>query len=320
VTTVLVTGAAGFIGQAVCRNLRLCGHTIRGTTRKFSADFGFPVFPVGDIGPDTDWRAALAGCSAVIHLAAHVHVASVRDNATDFNYVNVKGTENLLRQAARAGVRRFLFVSSVKVYGDSSEGRSLVENAPAVPVDAYGESKRQAEFSVKAIGEETGMEVVIVRPPLVYGARVKANFLKLVRAIDAGVPLPLASIDNRRSLIYLGNLADALIACMTHPAAANRTFLVSDDHDVSSPQLIREIAKALGRKPRLFQMPSSWLKAISSLTGHSQEMKSLIGSLCVDISSIKSSLGWAPPFTMQEGLKETMSWYRSASPLMDSYP
>jgi nucleoside-diphosphate-sugar epimerase len=310
VTAVLVTGAVGFIGQAVCRDLQERGHLARGTIRKLSAAAGPRRLAVGDIGPRTDWRAALATCEAVVHLAAHVHVAHASN--ADFNRVNVQGTENLARQAARAGIRRFIFLSSVKVHGDNSGARALVEGDPLAPVDAYGASKAEAEHRLKAIAEETGMETVIVRPPLVYGPGVKANFMKLLQRVDAGVPLPLASIDNRRSLVYLGNLSDALMACLTHPAAANETFLISDDHDVSSPQLIREIAYALGRKPALFPFPALLLNGIGLLSGRSQQVKSLTESLCVNISSIKSKLGWVPPFTMQQGLRETISWYRSS--------
>jgi nucleoside-diphosphate-sugar epimerase len=310
VTAILVTGARGFVGQAVCRDSQARGHLVRGTSRKSSASTGPGGLAVGDIGPDTDWRAALAGCEAVIHLAAHVHVAHAHN--ADFDRVNVEGTANLARQAARAGIKRFIFLSSVKVHGDTSGARSLVEGDPLAPVDAYGTSKAEAEHRLKAIAQETGMETVIVRPPLVYGARVKANFLRLLRAVDAGVPLPLASIDNRRSLVYLGNLSDALMACLIHPAAANETFLVSDDHDVSSPQLVREIAYALGRKPALFPFPASLLNGIGLLSGRSRKVKSLTESLCVNISSIKSKLGWVPPYKMQQGLHETVSWYRSS--------
>jgi nucleoside-diphosphate-sugar epimerase len=312
VTAVLVTGASGFVGRSMCRELKLRGHDVRGATRT-SCDLEVPVVPVGNLGPDTDWSAALAGRTIVIHLAAHVHVMGGQPGETlaDFDRVNVEGTETLALQAARADIKRFVFLSSVKVNGESSERRALVENDPARPVDAYGASKAEAEYRLQVIAVKTGMEIVIVRSPLVYGPGVKANFLRLLRTIDAGVPLPFASIDNRRSLVYLGNLADALAACVTHPAAANQTFLVSDDHDVSSPELVREIAKALGRKPRLFPLPASWLNAVGLLTGRSQQLNRLTGSFVISISSIKSTLGWAPPFTMQEGLKETVSWYRS---------
>lgn len=285
---------------------------MRGAIRATSSDLQVAAVPVGDIGPDTQWSAALAGRNAVIHLAAHVHVmpGAAGDAADDFNRVNVQGSENLARQAAHAGVRRFVFLSSVKVNGEISTGRAFVESDPARPTDAYGASKAEAEKRLKAVSAETGMELVIVRPPLVYGPGVKANFLRLLRIVDTGIPLPFLSIDNRRSLVYVGNLVHALGACLTHPAAANRTFFVSDDHDVSSPQLVREIAAALGRKPRLLPFPPVLLRGIGLLTGRTEQVARLTASLQVDVSSIKSTLGWLPPFTLQQGIAETASWYR----------
>jgi len=285
---------------------------VRGAIRATSSDLQVAAVPVGDIGPDTQWSAALAGRNAVIHLAAHVHVmpGAAGDAADDFNRVNVQGSENLARQAAHAGVRRFVFLSSVKVNGEISTGRAFVESDPARPTDAYGASKAEAEKRLKAVSAETGMELVIVRPPLVYGPGVKANFLRLLRIVDTGIPLPFLSIDNRRSLVYVGNLVHALGACLTHPAAANRTFFVSDDHDVSSPQLVREIAAALGRKPRLLPFPPVLLRGIGLLTGRTEQVARLTASLQVDVSSIKSTLGWLPPFTLQQGIAETASWYR----------
>jgi nucleoside-diphosphate-sugar epimerase len=315
VTAVLVTGAAGFVGRAMCRELQLQGHDVRGATRTSSSDLQIPTVAVGNVGPDTDWSAAVTGCDVIVHLAAHVHVmrGEAGDAAGDFNRVNVQGSENLARQAARAGVRRFLFLSSVKVNGEVSAGRAFVESDPARPTDAYGRSKAEAERRLKTASAETGMEIVIVRPPLVYGPGVQANFLKLLRTVDAGLPLPFSSIDNRRSLVYVGNLVHALEACLSHAEAAGRTFFVSDDDDVSSPQLVREIAAALGRKPRLVPFPPVLLRGIGLLTGRSEQFARLTGSLYVDVSSIKSTLGWLPPFTLQQGLAQTASWYRERS-------
>ena len=312
---VLVTGAGGFVGQVMCRELQSQRHAVRGTTRTASGEQGFPAFAVGNIGPDTDWSAPLAGCEAVIHLAAHVHVMRGQSGRMlgEYRRVNVEGSENLARQAARAGVRRFLFLSSVKVNGETSAGRAFVESYPAAPVDAYGVSKAQAEERLITVATETGMEIVIVRAPLVYGPGVKANFLSLLRAVDSGVPLPLSSISNLRSLVYVGNLVHALEACLVHPAAAGRTFFVSDDDDVSTPQLVREIAVALGRRPLLFPLPSALLRGIGLLTGRSEQIERLTASLQVDVSSIKAALGWQPPYTLQQGLAETASWYRGQS-------
>ena len=312
-TTVLVTGASGFIGQALCDALEAQGHRVRRATRKSPDHAQSPAFAIGNIGRDTNWRAAVSGCDAVIHLAAHVHVlrGQVGDAADVFHRVNVEGSENLARLAARAGVRRFVFLSSVKVNGEASAERPFVESDLVMPLDAYGVSKAEAEKRLRTISTETGMEVVVVRPPLVYGPGVKANFLSLLRAVDSGLPLPLLSIFNLRSLVYAGNLVHALGACLVHPAAANRTFFVSDDHDVSTPQLIREIASALGKKPMLFPFPPALLRGAGLLTGRKEQVARLTGSLQVDISSIKTMLDWQPPFSLQQGLAQTVSWYRS---------
>ena len=312
-TAVLVTGASGFVGRALCAALGMQGHLVRAASRMPAGRTLSPTFAVGDIGPDTDWTAAVTGCDAVVHLAAHVHVMSRQadDAAGNFHRVNVEGSENLARQAARAGVRRFVFLSSVKVNGETSVERAFVESDPIMPMDAYGLSKAEAEKRLRSISLETGMEVVILRPPLVYGPGVKANFLSLLRAVDSGVPLPFSSISNLRSLVYIGNLVDALGACLVHPAAANRTFVVSDDHDVSTPQLIREVAAALGKKSLLFPFPPAMLRGASLFMGRAEQIARLTGSLQIDVSSIKATLSWQPPFSLQQGLTDTVSWYRS---------
>ncbi len=312
---ILVTGASGFVGRAMCAALGLQGHFVRAAVRTPPDRARSPEIAVVDIGPDTDWTAAVTGSETVVHLAAHVHVTGRQagDVAGDFHRVNVEGSENLARQAARSGVRRFVFLSSVKVNGEASAERPLVESDPVMPVDAYGASKAEAEGRLRIISAETGIEVVVVRPPLVYGPGVKANFLTLLRTVDAGMPLPFLSIDNRRSLVYVGNLIDALSTCLTHPAAANRTFFVSDDHDVSTPQLIREIATAFGKKPSLFPFPPALLRGAGLLTGRAEQIARLTGSLRVDIASIKTALDWRPLFSLQQGLAETVSWYRAQS-------
>ncbi len=312
-TAVLVTGASGFVGQALSAALGLQGHLVRSATRTSTDRPRIPSFAVGNIGPDTDWSAAVAGCNAVVHLAAHVHVMrrQAGDATNDFHRVNVEGSDNLARQAARAGVRRFVFLSSVKVNGEASAERAFVETDPVMPMDAYGLSKAEAEKRLRIISTETGMDIVIVRPPLVYGPGIRANFLSLLRAVDSGVPLPLSSISNLRSLVYVGNLVHALEASLVHPAAANRTFFVSDDRDVSTPQLVREIAIALEKKPLLFPFPPALLRAAGLLTGRAEQIARLTGSLQVDVSSIKTALDWRPPFSLQQGLAQTVSWYRS---------
>lgn len=312
-TGILVTGASGFVGQALCDALEGQGHQVRRAFRKLPERAQSPAFVIGNIGPDTNWRDALAGCDAVVHLAAHVHVTSRQADraAGDFHRVNVEGSEILARQAARAGVRRFVFLSSVKVNGEYSIDRALTERDPMAPVDAYGKSKAEAEERLRAIAAETGMEVVILRPPLVYGPGVKANFLHLLRAVHAGLPLPFASIKNRRSLIFVGNLVNAIETCLHHPAAANGTFFVSDDSDVSTPQLVREIGTAWGKKPLLFPFPPLLLRGAGVLTGRVEQIARLTESLQVDISAIKTALDWRPPFSLQQGLEQTASWYRA---------
>ena len=251
-----------------------------------------------------------------MHLAAHVHVMRPQsgEGVGDYLRVNVEGSERLAREAARAGVRRFVFLSSVKVNGEASGERPFVESDPDMPTDAYGESKAEAERRLRSISEQSGMEIVILRPPLIYGAGVKANFLSLLRTVDAGVPLPFLWIDNRRSLIYVGNLAHALEACLTDRAAANRTFFVSDDSDLSTPQLIKEIAFALEKRPLLFPVPPALLRGIGAIAGRAEQVARLTGSLQVDVKSIKTALDWRPPFSVQQGLAHTVSWYRSLRP------
>ncbi len=312
---ILVTGASGFIGAALCAKLAADGAEVRRASRRGSlrGSPGPADIAVDEIGPTTNWGELLAGMEAVVHLAARVHVMreTAADPLAEFRRVNVQGTENLARAAARAGVARFVFVSTAKVNGEITEGHPFSEGHAPNPQDAYAQSKWEAEQMLARVAAETGLGVTILRPPLVYGPGVKANFLNLLRAVDAGLPLPLASIDNRRSLVYVGNLVHALSACLTQPAAANRTFFVSDDHDVSTPQLVRDIAAALGKKPLLFPFSPSLLRALGQLTGHAEQIGRLAGSLQVDISRIKSELGWKPPFSMQEGLAETARWYRS---------
>jgi nucleoside-diphosphate-sugar epimerase len=309
----LVTGASGFVGQALCDALEAQGHRVRRAIRKSPVRASSRAIAIGNIGPDTNWRAAIAGCDAVVHLAAHVHLmrSQAEDAADTFHRVNVEGSENLARQAARAGVRRFVFLSSVKVSGDYSTGRAFTEQDPLAPTDDYGLSKAEAEDGLRAIAAETGMEVVILRPPLVYGPGVKANFLGLLKAVDAGIPLPFASIQNRRSLIFVGNLVNAIESCLYHPAAANRTFFVSDGNDVSTAELVTEVAAALGRNPRLWAFPAAWLRLVGQFSGRAEQIARLTQSLQIDTSRIRAELGWHPPFTLQQGLAETAAWYRT---------
>lgn len=299
----LVTGANGFVGRALCAELIARGHAARAAVRSGN----FPIenaVAVGSIDGQTDWSAALNGIDVVIHLAARVHV--MRDTACDpleeFRKVNLHGTENLASQAAQAGVRRLVYVSSIKVNGEQTDAAPFSETDPADPQDPYGVSKWEAEQALQRIANETGLEVIIVRPPLVYGEGVKGNFAQMLKVLARGIPLPLATVENRRSLIYVWNLVDALILCATHPEAANKTYLVSDGEDVSTPELLQRLGQAMSRPARLFPCPEFLLKLIGGIIGRSAQVSRLLGSLQVDSSRIRNELGWTPPYTLQQGL------------------
>jgi len=309
--SVLITGATGFVGQALITALRAqqrqVRRALRGTRTGNVADDSI----VGDIGPDTDWRQALQGIDCVVHLAARTHVIDDRstDPLTLYRRINGEATRRLAQQAAAAGVRRFVFLSSIKVNGESTATSSFTPNDMPQPLDAYGISKREAEDVLRHIGTDTGMEIVILRPPLVYGPGVKGNFLHLLQAIARGTPLPLDSINNRRSLVYIGNLVDALIACMDMPAAAGKTWLISDGEDVSTPALIRKLAAAMDKTPRLLPCPPALLNLSTALLGkHAMAMR-LTGSLVVDSSGLQRELGWRPRYSLDQGLNATAQWY-----------
>lgn len=313
---ILVTGATGFVGRFLCTRLLSEGWSVRGTLlaseSPSSLVAGVESVIVEPLGLDTPWSHALAGVDTIIHLAARVHIMddpSV-DPLTEFRRVNVAGTEHLAREAARAGVKRLVFISSIKVNGEES-AIPYSEDSPAQPTDPYGISKWEAEQALRQIDSEAGLEVVVVRPTLVYGPGVKANFLNMMKVVQRGIPLPLASITNKRSLIYVGNLVDALATCATHPAAAGQTFLVSDGEDVSTPELIRRTASALHAPARLFSMPPTFMRLAGAFTGKSAAVNRLLGSLTVDSSKIRRELGWQPPFTVEEGLRETAEWFKN---------
>lgn len=304
---VLVTGANGFVGRTLCAWLLKTGHeAVPGVRREYGMR-GEAV--VGDIDAATHWAETLEGCQALVHLAARVHV--MRDTAADpleeFRRTNVAGTLNLARQAAAAGVRRFVFISSVKVNGESTQpGHPFTERDTPTPRDAYGLSKLEAELGLRAIAQETGMELVVIRPPLVYGPGVRANFQALMRAVARGLPLPLAAMDNRRSLVGLDNLVDFIVTCIDHPSAAHEIFLVSDGEDLSTPGLIRGLAQAMGRSPRLFRMPLWMLWIPATLLGRRATLERVCGSLQVDISKARTMLGWRPPVPVSEGLAQVV--------------
>jgi nucleoside-diphosphate-sugar epimerase len=309
----LVTGATGFVGSALVDRFRGDGVfsarvALRDSVAIGEGRFDMPIV-VGDLKPDTDWRSALDGIQTVVHLAARVHV--MRETATDslseFRRINVEGTVNLARQAISAGVRRFIFVSSIKVNGEStSRGKPFHPDDTPLPIDPYGISKYEAEIELQRLALESGMEVVIIRPPLVYGPGVKANFQSMIRWVWRGIPLPLgAVISNKRSLISLDNLVDFIVTCIDHPAAANQTFLVSDGESLSTAALLRRMGEALGRPARLIPVPVSLLKLGATMLGKPSIAQRLCGSLEVDIGKTRELLGWMPPISVDEGLRRT---------------
>lgn len=314
--SILVTGADGFVGGYLCEQLLLKGFRVKAAVcKKFrcgSVPLGVEVVEIEPIGFDTDWTTAIDGVNIVIHLAARVH--AVKDAAADplveYRRVNTHGTETLAKAAQMYGVRRFIYMSSVKVNG---EGRNTpyTENDVPQPEDSYGISKFEAEQILREISIRSGLEFVILRPTLIYGPKVRANFLKLMRIVSSGFPIPFGSINNLRHFVYIGNCVDATIACIDHPKAVGETFLVSDDRRVSTGELVRLLALFMGVKPRLFPFPVSILKTIGDLLGKKDEVIRMLCSLYIDNSKIKKTLGWEPPYSIEEGIRETVKWYMS---------
>ena len=305
----LVTGANGLVGRALCTALERTGHKVVRAVRT-SASPG--SIAVGELNAGTDWTEALSGgIDTVVHLAAQLPSTDGANRQQDDRYaeVNTLGTAGLARQCAQHGVKRFVFVSTIKVLGEGRDAPYRSDDL-ALPDDAYARSKWEAEQALWQIAAETGMELVVLRPPLVYGPGVKGNFLRLMQAIDKHRPLPLGAIRNRRSLLYLGNLVDAICLCLKHTQAAGKTFLISDDDDVSTPELIRRIAAALGCRPRLIPLPVAWMQWAGGLLGKQAAIDRLLGSLSADIMPLRNALAWHPPYTMQAGLEATAQWYR----------
>ena len=309
---ILVTGASGFVGRALCDLLAASGRAPRKAARRPPANAPDTV-ATGDIGPDTIWKAALEGVRCVVHLAARTHV--LRESAagplSEYRRINVQGTERLAREAVASGVKRIVFLSSVKVNGERTLAHPYTEDDAPQPEDAYGATKQEAEQVLARFAAEAGLEVVVLRPPLVYGPGVKGNFLRLMNFVARGIPLPLGSVDNLRSLVYVENLVDAITRAIDSPQAAGRIYLVSDDEDVSTPQLVRTIAGALEVGTRLFPFPPRLLQMAGSLLGRGGEVSRLTGSLQVDSSRIRRELAWSPRFRLAQGLAETARWYRA---------
>ncbi len=309
---ILLTGASGFVGRALCPLLVRSGHQLIPVVRNAVTSDDVAV---GTITEFTSWEFALeCKVDAVIHLAAKVSMLSSPLGAgpdrmlEEYCQINARSTENFARQCAERGVKRFIFISTVKVLGEGAEDPYQADD-PAIPTDSYAISKWEAEQSLKQIGLESGMEIVILRPPLVYGPGVKGNFLQMLHAVDHQYPLPFGMVENRRSLIYVENLADAIRVCLTHPAAANKTWMVSDGEDASTPDLIRYLAIALHRSTILFPVPVSWMIWVGKLFGKGTAVSRLVGSLTVDSRPICNQLSWKPPFSLQTGLAKTAKWY-----------
>ena len=314
----MVTGAAGFVGRRVIADLAVAGWSVRAVVRRLPLDAapaGVNWLPLGDLAEVNDWSRALIGAEAVVHLAARVHVMreSALNPLAEFRRANVRATEALAGEAVRAGVRHFVFVSTAKVNGESTNGQPFSERDDAQPQDNYARSKWEAEQRLANIAEGARMAVTILRPPLMYGPGVKGNFLSLLRLVDRQCPLPLASVRNARSMLYVGNLADAVTLCLRETRSGVKTYLLGDGEDVSTPELIRCLATALKRKSRLFPVPVPMLQKAAWLFGQDAQLQRLTGSLQLDVSRIKSELGWCAPFALRHGLADTVSWYEARS-------
>lgn len=311
---ILVTGANGFVGRPLCARLAGLGHHVAAALRPGAhLDGVAEIRAFAGLGRDSDWRGAVAGMDAAVHLAARVHVMrdSAHDPLAEFRAANVAATLRLAEQAAQAGLRHLVFMSSIKAAGEETGDRPFGPD-DADPMDAYGVSKLEAEAGLRQAAESTGLAVTILRPPLVYGPGVKGNFRTLIRLVDRGVPLPLGLVRNRRSLIGVNNLTDAVRACLDAPPPAGtvRVFTLCDAETPSTAELIRVLAAALGRPARLLPIPPALLRLAGWLTGRSAAVQRLTASLEVDLSAIAATLGWTPPETLQDGLAATARWWR----------
>jgi nucleoside-diphosphate-sugar epimerase len=314
-TRVLVTGATGFVGSFLCEALARADYRVRGalrTDRVVPAAIGEKVI-IGEINSTTDWTRALDGVDAIIHAAARSHVLHPGTGPANLYFeTNERGTERLANAAARMQVQRLVYLSSIKANGEETVAHAYTPADEPQPQDDYGLSKWRAEQHVAAASQGSGMQAVILRPPLVYGPGVRANFLRLLQWVHGGWPLPLGAVRNARSLVSVWNLCDFLVLVLKHPQAPGRTWMVSDGEDLSTPDLIRRLGSAMGRQVLLPSVPVTLLKACAGLLGRRGELARLCGSLQVDISQTRAALGWSPPVTVHESLARTVAWYLAA--------
>jgi nucleoside-diphosphate-sugar epimerase len=311
---VLLIGASGFVGRHLMRHLLAEGIPFRAAVHRSEDGFPAGVEVVRGTRLDSrfDWSPALAGCDAVVHLGARVHIMADKsaDPLADYRAINVDGTLSLGRQAISAGIRRFVFLSSIKVNGEATRpGQPFTASDAPMPLDPYGISKLEAENGLRALAGNTAMGVVVLRPPLVYGPGVRANFLSMMCWLHRGVPLPLGGIDNRRSLIGVDNLVDLIATGLNHPAAVNQTFLASDGEDLSTSELARRLAAALEKRAHLLPIPQAWLLFGGRIAGQGGAVTRLCASLQVDIGKTGDVLGWRPPVSVDEGLRRTANWF-----------
>ena len=314
-TKILITGATGFVGRALFKNLKSKKKYLAHLTTRTNQEElfeGGKVFNIGEIDSNTNWNDALDGVDCIVHCAARAHTTENKQTVllNAYRRINVDGTRNLAKQAVAIGIKRFIFLSSIKVNGEETIAtKSFKYNDISQPEDAYGITKWEAEQALLEISKQTGLEVVIIRPPLVYGEGVKGNFLRLLDIVYKQIPLPFAKINNLRSFVGLDNLIDLIICCIEHPKAGGKTFLVSDGEDLSTTDLIRKLSKFMNKSPRLFQFPQLIIQLTARLVGKSLEVKRLLGSLRIDNSYAREILGWSPVLSLDESLAKTVRWY-----------
>ena len=313
--SILVTGANGFVGKLLVSDLLKKQYDVVGVLRSQNDNQAdVKMAAIGAITAVTDWSTALSAIDVIVHLAARVHVMNdqASDPLAEFRKVNVDGTLNLARQAVKAGVKRFIFVSSIKVNGELTQvDKPFAASDIPCPQDAYGISKYEAEQGLLKLAKETGLEVVIIRPPLIYGGGVKANFASMMKAVKSGFPLPLGAINNKRSFVYVGNLISLILKCIDHPSAANQVFLVSDGRDLSTTELLKVCAQSLDVSPRLLPVPQRFLEVAAKILGKENLAQRLCGNLQVDITKTRQLLDWEPQFTVEDGLKDVATALRS---------